>query len=175
MDRAVPAGFYSTGWGLIPFSFSTKESERLAVHQVDYFVAELPFARVEGDFSAQPWPGYLTLGGQTLLALMVEPGTTVKYPWNLDVPAVISLACGLSPAQSGEDGNGSFEFRVMQRGPRGEILAVDSAVPDGHWRRLELALKAHGEGGRSLELLFTSHGGAGKAIGAFAAPKLEAH
>jgi len=46
-DAQTPAGFYSSGWGLIPFSFSNKTLERIEVHQVSFMVERLPWATME--------------------------------------------------------------------------------------------------------------------------------
>src|SRR5207253_5994518 len=42
MNRAAHAGFYSSGWGLLPFSFSRAPMEEIATYQVSYLVERLP-------------------------------------------------------------------------------------------------------------------------------------
>jgi hypothetical protein len=180
LDNSVPAGFYSTGWGLIPFSLSSSSSETMEVLQVNYLVAELPAAEVEGKARVQPWPGYVETGGRKQLSLLMYPGTVLKYPWMIDAPSVMHLACGVSPGSVGQAGDGSLEFEVSQRGAQGEPLASarvriepGTSEKDCSWQRLEIPMLGRGQGGRIFELKFISNSENDRAVGAFAEPFLQ--
>ena len=179
LDKSVPAGFYSTGWGWLPFSLSRSRSEVLEVLQVNYLVAELPAAAIEGAARARPWPGYLAIEGRSPLALLMNSGTIVKYPWTTDAPTVMNLTCGVGPGGYAEGSTGSFEFEILQRGAQGEVLAsgrvrIEPGLrqQDRAWQRLVLPLRSRGQGGNSLELRFTSSRENESALGAFAEPLL---
>ncbi len=179
LDSSVPAGFYSTGWGWLPFSLSSGHLEVLEVLQVNYLVAELPAAAIEAAKGVRPWPGYLALEGSNPLALLMPAGSSVKYPWEISVPTQLSLACAASPAGYSDGSVESFAFEVCQRSVQGEILAsahVEIAPglkrQDRGWQHLVLPLHGHSQGGRSLELRFTSSGGNEHTLGAFAWPVL---
>src|SRR5262249_12091036 len=47
MNRTANAGFYSSTWGLLPFSFSRDPIEVITVKQVSYLVEKLPEIRLE--------------------------------------------------------------------------------------------------------------------------------
>ena len=180
LDNSVPAGFYSTGWGLIPFSLSSSSSETMEVLQVNYLVAELPAAEVEGKARVQPWPGYVETGGRKQLSLLMYPGSVLKYPWIIDAPSVMHLACGVSPGSVGQAGDGSLEFEVSQRGAQGEPLASarvsiepGTSEKDCSWQRLEIPMLGRGQGGRIFELKFISNSENDRAVGAFAEPFLQ--
>jgi len=179
LDSSVPAGFYSTGWGWLPFSLSRGHLEVVQVTQVNYLVAELPAAAVEAATGAGPWPGYLKIQGRSPLALLMSAGTVVKYPWTVDPPTVLHLTCGVDPGGYADGGPESFGFGVLQRGLRGEIIATAhlEIAPglkeqDRGWQPLVVPLRGRREGGDSLELRFMSNGKHDRAVGAFAEPIL---
>jgi len=177
IDSSVPAGFYSTGWGWLPFSLSRGHLEALEVLQVNYLVAELPAAAIEVAAGARPWPGYLALEGRSPLALLMHAGTVVSYPWIIDAPAALNLACGVDPGGYDVGSDESFEFEALQRGVRGEILSSEhvEVVPGLNqkargWQHLVLQLRGCSQGGRNLELRFNSNGENERVLGAFAEP-----
>ena len=179
LDNSVPAGFYSTGWGWLPFSLSRGHLEVLEVTQVNYLVAELPAASIEAATGARPWPGYLKIEGRGPLALLMHAGTAVQYPWTMDPPTALSLICGVDPAAYADGSVASFEFEVIQRDARGGIIASAHAnvapglkQQDRGWHRLVVPLRGRGQGGGSLELRFRSDGQNERAVGAFAEPLL---
>jgi hypothetical protein len=171
----VPAAFYSTGWGLIPFSISREDPEGLEISQVHYLVSELPAARsIGGD--TKPWPGYVDIGGNNVLALLVPAATSIVYPWNIDVPARLEVLCGVAPGFGPEEGGSSYDFEVRQLGADGRTMAsaresiAPGEPPARRWRRLTLPLEAGGGGRLSLELRFTSSDRVDLPVGAYAAP-----
>ena len=179
LANSVPAGFYSTGWGWLPFSLSRSHLEVLEVLQVNYLVAELPAAAIEGAPRARPWPGYVAIEGRNPLALLMHPGTIVKYPWTVHVPTVLNLTCGVSPGGYADGSDESFDFQVLQRGAQDEVLASEHVKiepglkqQDRGWQRLVLPLRGRAQGGNSLELRFASSGEHDRAVGAFAEPLL---
>jgi hypothetical protein len=179
LDSSVPAGFYSTGWGWLPFSFSRSHLEVLEVLQVNYLVAELPAAAIEATTRARPLPGYLAIEGRNPLALLMHAGCSVKYPWTAPVPTELSLTCAVSPAAYSDGGAESFEFEVCQRSAQGEVIASGhvEVTPglkqqDRGWQHLVVPLRGRRQGGDNLELRFTSNGEHDRAVGAFAEPLL---
>jgi len=47
MNRSAHAGFYSSSWGLLPYSFSRAPVEQIAVRQVSYLSEKLPEIHLE--------------------------------------------------------------------------------------------------------------------------------
>lgn len=163
----TPAGFYSTGWGLLPFSVSGGPLETVEIRQVNYLVERLPWAEVEGG-GIRPWPGDVAIGGESRPALLLEPDTRVAYGWELKVPARFEVWCG---AADGARAMEACEFEVRLRDGAGETRARARAYLDAGssgWQQLALALPAAQEGAiLKLELRYTAGGGR-RPVGAFA-------
>jgi 4-amino-4-deoxy-L-arabinose transferase-like glycosyltransferase len=122
-DWQTPAGFYSSGWGLIPFSFSRGALEEIEVMQVNFMVERLPWAEIETDSTIKPWPGHLNLQSKTHLAVMVKSGTQIIYPWPLRERKQLRLLCGISPDSYEDRPDASFVFEIRQLGEDGGVLA----------------------------------------------------
>jgi hypothetical protein len=100
MNRAAHAGFYSSGWGLLPFAFSHDRAEGVDVRQVNYLVERLPEITIEaldpvGEMIPRPAPA--GIGG---VELVVPPGT-VRIPYEGPVPASVSFSCVLPEGNLG--------------------------------------------------------------------------
>jgi hypothetical protein len=171
MDSRVPAGFYSTGWGLIPFSISDKSLETLEIRQVNFMVERLPWARVESTTAFQPWPGYV-YKPERALAVLAKPGIKIIYPWEMRMPVVLQLNIGLVNAPSADDG--AHEFEILHRNAQGEVMARFTASlqpwlrsEDREWQAVRLKLSAQAGEGETLEFRYLASGKS-DTVGAFA-------
>jgi 4-amino-4-deoxy-L-arabinose transferase-like glycosyltransferase len=147
LDLQTPAGFYSSGWGLIPFSFSRKALEEVEISQVDFMVERLPWAQIETESAIMPWPGYLKLGGRTPLAVMVKPGTRISYRWPVPEQKRLRLLCGVSPDSYRGKPDASFIFEIRQLESDGRVLAESQTTlkpgfdeEDRDWQAVDLVL-----------------------------------
>jgi hypothetical protein len=172
MDLQSPAGFYSTGWGLIPFSFSGRPLETLEVRQVSYMVELLPQARVEATGGILPWPGYV-FRKERELAILAKPDTRITYPWTMREAAILALKVGLVYEEGSVPG-GVFHFTVMFRDGVGRILARwEKTIAPGirpedlEWQTVKMPIPALPSGHGSLEFYYAARGD-GKVTGAFA-------
>ncbi|MBN1566212.1 MAG: glycosyltransferase family 39 protein [Acidobacteria bacterium] len=173
LDWQTPAGFYSTGWGLIPFSYSRKNLEEIEVFQVNYMVERLPFAQIDAGSGIKPWPGYLNLEGKSPLAILAKAGTRILYPFSALNPMQLQLLCGISPDSYQEGTNTSFAFKVRQLDGEGNVLAESDMVlqpgtkkEDRPWKQIVLALKPAQHG--ALEFDYSHAGRESTGTGAFA-------
>ncbi len=172
MDLQTPAGFYSTGWGLIPFSLSSRNLETLQIRQVNFMVERLPWARCEGPSPTKPWPGFV-YKPERALAILAPPGSRIIYPWDLQVPAVLTLNLAVvRTANLAADF--TAEFKILRRGSRGEILSGEERwlqpglqEESGKWLLVQMRLPAAGVAGETLEFQYQVKG-AGEGFGAFA-------
>jgi 4-amino-4-deoxy-L-arabinose transferase-like glycosyltransferase len=171
MDAKAPAGFYSTGWGLIPFSFSDAALETIEIRQVNYMIANLPSARIECEAGVLPWPGYVWRSERSL-AVLAKPGTRIVYPWTFPHAATLGLGIGVvREAPRSEDQ--FFDFEVLCRDAQGHIrsryaktLTPGMAKENDPWYPIRLALPASAAGGETLEFSYRARG-AGETVGAF--------
>jgi hypothetical protein len=177
LDRQTPAGFWSSGWGLIPFSFSLQPLEQVDIFQVHFMAEQLPWAQIETSFKTKPWPGYLALNGQSSLAVLAKPGTLLRYPWTGRESTRLDLQCGLSP-DSFEDGSDkAFEFVVSQTAENGSIAGEQRIMlypgikkEDRNWQPIRLILKPIAKG--FLNFQYNAGGNVPQGTGAFAQPLL---
>jgi len=156
MDVSTPAGFYSTGWGLIPFSLSTRSLETLEIRQVNFMVERLPWARIECAGGVMPWPG-LVFTGDRALAVLALPGTRITYPWTTRVPMRLDLAIGLVPDRSATPTDAALDFMIQARDARGHVveefsrtLNPGSNPKDREWQPVRILLPAASSGGETL-------------------------
>jgi hypothetical protein len=171
----VPAGFYSTGWGWLPFSISRKNLEEIEIRQVNYLVERLPWAKAETTSTVLPWPGYMEIQSKSLLALLAKPGSRISYPWLETEPKSLDVRCGIDPRSYEEGSTASYKFVIRQFGQKGSHL-VSSAITlkpglrrdDRAWQPMKLMLQGSGAETQTLELSFECEGGQTGATGAFA-------
>jgi 4-amino-4-deoxy-L-arabinose transferase-like glycosyltransferase len=173
MDVNTPAGFYSTGWSLIPFSLSTQSLETLEIRQVNFMVERLPWARIECAGGVMPWPGLVSTGDQAL-AVLALPGTRITYPWTARVPVRLDLAIGFVADRSDIPADAALDFVIQARDARGNAvvgfsrtLNPGSNPKDKEWQRVRLLLPAAGTGGETLVFEVQARGKI-TATGAFA-------
>jgi hypothetical protein len=169
LDRQSHAGFYSTGWGLLPFGLSRSSLESIEIRQVNYLADQLPYASVRTQASVPPWPGYASVAGRRVLSLMMKPGTLVAYPWTFGIPVTFKVSCGVVTPPVGP---GDYNFEIRQLGRSGTMLRQEicrfPVDMKGGWADVSLALDP---GPGTLELKFS--GPTGVAVtGAFAEPVL---
>jgi hypothetical protein len=165
LDRQAPAGFYSSGYGLIPFSVSHKALEEVEVRQVNFMVERLPWARAESAGDRNPWPSYLEIQGRSPLGVLCKPGTRLVYPWTFGEQLRLDLLCGLG-ADAYEPGvDRRFRFEIAQRDDQGRALAIltrdlnPGIVPeDRGWQQITLPLQGAEQGAKTLEFSFVSPG-----------------
>jgi len=167
LDRKTPAGFYSTGWGLIPFSFSRDPLEVAEIAQVQFLVERLPWATLSGTAALAPWPGYMEAEGRRNISLLLKPGSELSYPWDRERPVRLVLECAVSSKQLQEGVDELFEFEVLQRDHEGKVLerAILALRPgsqdlDRGWRGLEILLRPCVNGEGVLELRYRGSGAA---------------
>ena len=175
LDWRVPAGLYSTGWGLIPFSISRKSLELVEISQVNFFVERLPWATVETEGHELPWPGYATIQGTSPLAILARAGTRISFPWTAPEPLRLELKTGILPQSVTEGSSATFEFLVRQVDKRGntltqfaKILAPGQRKEDLRWHSVPLLMHGARQGAGALELCFLSDDKDSSAVGAFA-------
>jgi len=173
LDRQTHAGFWSTGWGLIPFSFSRQILEQVEVFQINFMAKQLPWAYIETASGINPWPGYVTLDGQSPLAILAKPGTSIRYPWTVDHPARLELQCGVSPESYKNGSDRAFEFAIGQLGRDGNVLAENRITlrpgigeGDQSWQPVRMDLVPERES--VLYFRYNSDNGANRGVGAFA-------
>lgn len=175
LDGSSRAGFYSTGWGVLPFSISSQRIERVEVAQVNFMTQQLPWTTIETDSGTSPWPGYLLIDGKAPLAVLALPGTRILYAWRTEADVELELKCGVEPGAYGAGDRDRFDFEIRQLDSRGSALTQHtvSLTPglrpeDRVWREDRLRLIGRGSGGESLEFRYSSSGAGHPAVGAFA-------
>ncbi len=174
-DRQTPAGFYSTGWGLIPFSFSQRALEEVEIRQVNYLVAKLPWSRVEGTAAVMPWPGYLSIQEKNPLAVLSKPGTKIVYPWTEQEPLELDMLCGVAPEAYVDGSASAFVFTVREMDSKGNSLSIVTRTlkpgmqkEDRGWLPVQIPLLGRRQGAEALELVYQSDDKGSEATGAFA-------
>ncbi len=175
LDTQTPAGFYSTGWGLIPFTLSRSFLEELEVRQVDFLIERLPSAKVDYSTGQPPWPGFLAIGNKSRLALFMKPGTRIEFPWTTRVPLILELSCGATPEAYAGGQDRAFEFSVRQNDNGGRVrvsgtvtLNPGARSEDRSWRSVQLPLLPTSKEGDVLELRFDCRDRDPSITGAFA-------
>ncbi len=175
LDWATPAGFYSTGWGLIPFSLSSRAVEEIEIQQVNFLVERLPWAKTETLGKTAPWPGYLAIEGKSPLALLAKPGSRVSYTWTTAEPIRLDLLCGVEPGRYVEGAATEFAFLICARDASTRILVKTekilkpgTRIEDRGWNAVSLLMPGAVTGQRTLELTFDCNDASVRAIGAFA-------
>jgi hypothetical protein len=173
LDWQTPAGFYSSGWGLIPFSLSRKNLEEIELFQVNFMVERLPGAQVDIVANIKPWPGYLTVRGQSSLAVLAKPGTRIIYPFPVDKPVRLELQCGISPDSYREGSDTSCRFEIRQIGADDSVLVESQLalqpglnINDRDWQPVLITLKQTAKG--ALDFRFACSGNESACTGAFA-------
>ncbi|MBZ5498514.1 MAG: hypothetical protein LAP85_19125 [Acidobacteriia bacterium] len=172
MDWRTPAGFYSTAWGLIPFSLSAQSLETLEIRQVSFMVERLPWARLESASGVMPWPGLVPIGGGTT-AVLAKPGTRITYPWELRHSMLLNLQIGVLH-DGASAGDTVFEFEILHCDARGKILSrIEKGLcpgtrkEDREWQPVRLLLPASVAAGETLAFRYGASGPSG-ITGAFA-------
>ena len=171
MDWQTPSAFYSTGWGLIPFSLSDSNLEEIEIFQINYMAEQLPWAKIETGSGTRPWPGLMLLNGKSQLAILLKPGTSLRYPWPFREPMKLELQCGISAESYGEGSGEVYEFEIRQWDKNGSVtverlLSLRPGIrkEDRDWQPLQLILKEAAGG----VLEFRYGGTSATGIGAFA-------
>jgi len=179
LDRQTHAGFYSTGWGLIPFSISRRSLEDLEIRQVNFMVERLPWARFDCDSQVTPWPGYLSIQEVAPLAILAKPGSCVSYPWNENEALALELKLGVKMDMPAERSGKKFVFEISQRDAAGKIVAqfLKTLSPglskeDRRWQPARISLQGLPEGGGMLEFRYQCDEQGASDVGAFAAAVL---
>jgi hypothetical protein len=133
----------------------------------------LPYAQIETGFGVKPWPGYLTIGDKSPLAILAKPGTRIIYKFPIDKAIQLQLLCGVSSDSYQADTDGSFMFEAHQLEPDGRILAESRVTlqpgirkEDREWRPMVVALKQARNG--VLEFRYSQTGKESAGVGAFA-------
>jgi hypothetical protein len=163
LAHSSPAGFYSTHWGLLPFSLSRANLEFIEVRQVNYMIEQLPLAKIETSSSERPWPGYLRLQGESPLAILARPDTDILYAWNLEEPLYLDLRVGISADSYREGLESSCEFEIRQCDANRAVLTsyrkmLDPGLrkEDRVWQPIRLELRSRREGAQTLEFRYSS-------------------
>jgi 4-amino-4-deoxy-L-arabinose transferase-like glycosyltransferase len=177
LDWQTPAGFWSSGWGLIPFSFSSRQLEQVEIFQVDFMAERLPWAKIESASGVQPWPGFLALHGQSSLAILAKPQTRLRYAWPVANAMHLDLQCGISPESYRDGSDETFEFIVSQAAEDGNVLGKQRLVlrpgireEDRVWQPVRIILKPISRG--FLDFQYETGEDSSLGTGAFAQPLL---
>lgn len=178
MDSRNPAGFYSTGWGLLPFSYSREALEEIEVFQVNFMVERLPQAQMDTVSGINPWPGYVNIGDKAPLSILAKPGTRLVYPFPVRAPIRLRLLCGVSPDSFQTGDAVSFSFSIRQLDPDGKVLAESNInlqpgirEEDRIWHPILLTLRET-QGG-VLEFRYFRTGNDSAGVGAFSQSVLD--
>jgi len=179
LDWKTPAGFYSTGWGILPFSYSREPLEEIEVFHVNFMVERLPYARVETASGIHPWPGYTSIGNKAPLALLAKPGTRLVYPFPVRTPIRLQLLCGVSSDSFKIGNSDSFIFDIRQLDPDGKVLSESNLSlrpglleEDRRWHPILLTLRETRNG--ALEFRYFKTGKDSAGVGAFSQSVLQA-
>src|SRR4029453_6192079 len=163
LAQESPAAFYSTHWGLLPFSMSRANVEFIEVRQVNYMIEQLPLAKIETTSSERPWPGYLRLQGESPLAMLARPDTDILYVWNPEKSLRLYLGVGMSPESYREGQESPCEFEIRQCDANGAVLTsyrkmLDPGMrkEDRVWQPVRLELRSRREGAETLEFRYSS-------------------
>jgi 4-amino-4-deoxy-L-arabinose transferase-like glycosyltransferase len=173
LDWCTPAAFWSTGWGLIPFSLSGQPLENVEILQTSFMAERLPWARIETASGLMPWPGYVDAEGKAFIAILAKPGTSIRYGWPVKDPVQLTLLCGVSSDSFQNGSDRIFEFEIRQVGEGGRILAEQRIAlrpgrrdEDRAWQPVRLNLVPASEG--ILDFRYNSDADAPQGTGAFA-------
>ena len=95
MNQESHAGFYSSGWGFLPFAFSRVPVEEVTVQQVSYLVERLPEITLENtakkaSILPRPAPG----GG---VELVVPVPSRLRIPYDGPWPVRVRFSCVWTP------------------------------------------------------------------------------
>jgi hypothetical protein len=177
LDRQTPAGFYSTGWGLLPFSYSREPLEEIEVSQVNFMAERLPSAEIVFGAGIKPWPGILSIGNTSPVAILAKPETLISFPFPVSFAVQLQLLCGVSSDSYPAGSTDSYQFDVRQMGVEGNVLAESHITlqpgireQDRAWQPVEMALRKVEKG--ILEFRYTKTGKERAGVGAFAQPVL---
>jgi hypothetical protein len=173
LDKQTHAGFYSSGWGLIPFSFSQGALEEIKVSQVNFMVEALPWAEIETKSEIKPWPGYLNLQNEAPLAVLAKPGSQIIYRQTFQNRMRLELLCGISPDSYANGSGNSFSFVIRQLHKDGKVLAKSISIlqPGTYrdhrdWQTVEMILEPSPE--CILEFSYSVREKESRGTGAFA-------
>ncbi len=160
IDGRSHAGFYSTGWGLLPFSLSWHPIETAQARQVNFLIAGLPWADAN-PVARKPWSGYTTADGKNRLALFLSPGTWLQYPLPCSKIDQLELRFRVLGDDPQSAGNG-FVFTVQQEHAGGTASEYRSEVGTGDpvthdWQLVQLSLPACG-GERKITISYEATG-----------------
>jgi 4-amino-4-deoxy-L-arabinose transferase-like glycosyltransferase len=147
-DWQTPAGFYSTGWGLIPFSFSWKNLEEVQIYQVNFMVEKLPWTRVKTISRTKPWPSIFTIEGKQISGIAAKSGTEISYALDVNNELRLRLLCGVSSDSHVEGSDASYSFNMQQLDAGGKVLTESHLVlqpgmkvKDRDWQPVRMVLK----------------------------------
>jgi len=173
LDWQTPAGFYSSGWGLIPFAISRSALEEIEIRQVNFMVERLPWARIQCSSATKPWPGYLPIEGRAALGILTKPGTRIAYPWSVGEQLSLKLECGVLEGSYAEGANTAFTFEIRQLDADGGVLSgfhrtihPGVKIEDRRWLPVQLGLEDMAEG--TLEFSYSCDAKRDEGTGAFA-------
>jgi len=128
MNRNAHAGYYSSNWGLLPFSISRGAVEEITVQQVSYLAEKLPEISLEGGGKEDrivpaPAPG----GG---VDISVPVPSRAAIPYDSPLRTRVQFSCiagpefGKCPVRVFYRSDGADSEIVLQRGD--ETAAGDS-------------------------------------------------
>ena len=134
MNRKSHAGFYSSGWGLLPFSFSLAPAEGIAITQVSDLVERLPEITVESaSLSDIAIPRPAAGGG---VELLVPVPSSLRIPVSRTTAAKVRFSClrsdGTSPAQcpirvyfEADDDRSELVLRTERNATESSVFSFD--------------------------------------------------
>jgi hypothetical protein len=91
MNRELHAGFYSSGWGLLPFSISRAPVEEITVQQVSYLVEKLPEIILENTAKQEIMIPRPASGGG--VELVVPAPGRIRIPYDGPSPVRVEFSC----------------------------------------------------------------------------------
>lgn len=163
LDRASHAGFYSTGWGLLPWSWSRAPLDEITLYTWSPFYFALDRAKLEGATPEQVFPTRLTRDDRSVLVLVQPVGSTITY--TLDLPSNPRLRFVLySAPAAGASSPLRYQVIVLRanaattvfdqafspaRGDRGFSRPVDVPLTSWAGQAVELRFSIEGQGGRA--------------------------
>ena len=94
MNRQAHAGFYSSSWGLLPFSFSYAPLEEITLRQVSDLVEKLPEITLEGARDEAIIPSPASGGG---VDVSIPVPSRVAIPYDVSLPMRVQFSCISTP------------------------------------------------------------------------------
>jgi 4-amino-4-deoxy-L-arabinose transferase-like glycosyltransferase len=163
MNHEAKAGFYSHGFGFLPFSFSTAKLEHFDIFKVgspNFFIKNLNKAVIETHQREWVTPLIFNINGDSRVTLFEHPPSKITY--KLTVPENSSLTFGIAlnpEVWSAGKGDGVI-FEILAKDGKGErrlfskYIDPKNRIEDRKWHDEVVDLSRYG--GKEVSLSFVT-------------------